>query len=134
MVHFRLNPKGRIARDDVAEEGYPDARQHFEGGIPSLAKWCRKNLRRSDIEALIKELEGELSHRMTAVIGEDSAKVKEYRRKLEASFARVYGPGPRVLPSEPQAPMRPTNPAAMRAAGETLANILGGLAPNKVLK
>jgi hypothetical protein len=129
MVAFRLNPKGRMARDD-AEEEFPDAREHFPGGIGALGKWCRKNLRRADIEALVKELEGELSHRLTTQITGDRKRVKI----AEQQFARDYGAGNRVLPIDTvAAPARPTNPDAMRKAGEQLAALLGDLAPNKVL-
>jgi hypothetical protein len=135
MVSFRPNPNRHyvrkyMAHDDIDANEFPDAREHFEGGIPALAKWCKKNLRRRDIEALVKELEGELSHRLTAVIGEDSKRV----RVAEQAFARDFGAGNRVLPIDTfTTPARPTNPEAMRKAGEQLAALLGDLAPNKVL-
>jgi hypothetical protein len=135
MEKYRLNPNRRyvrkyMAHDDIDANEFPDAREHFEGGIPALAKWCKKNLRRRDLEALKNEIEGELSHRLTSVIGEDRKRVKI----AEQAFARDYGAGVRVLPIDTvAAPSRPTNPEAMRKAGEQLAALLGDLAPNKVL-
>jgi hypothetical protein len=137
MVAFGMTPRGKMARDD-ADENYPPAHEHFPGGIQSLVKWARKNLRARDIETLIKELEGELSHRMTTQITGDSnhRSMTPERKRVEKSFANMFGPAVRVLPVEPTeaAPSRPVHPERMRRAGETLAAILGDMQPNKVLK
>jgi hypothetical protein len=137
MEKFKLNPNRRFIRAGMAHddaEEYPSGEEHFPGGgIKRLAQWCRKNLRHADLEELKKELEGEISNRLTSVITADSARVMTpERRKLEANFARVFGPAVRNM-TDPRPPVRPVDPQRMKKAGETLAAALGGLAPNKVL-
>lgn len=58
-----------LARDEVDE--YARAHNLLEGGVPVLAKWCKENFSRKDIEKLIGELDKVLNDRVEETIAAD---------------------------------------------------------------
>jgi hypothetical protein len=129
----------RMALDEAMQEAdYPNARQHFEGGVDTLIEWCAENLARRDIEKLIDGLNSELHNRTVETITGDATPRRvnaPAMRRAEADFQRQYGLSPvRVMPTEPApAASRPASPERMRKAEASLSSILNGLPANKVL-